>query len=53
MKADTDGGLAWVGDEVIFPTPKNPVDDPNDDWDVIDNDRDGLTDVVELNSITE
>ncbi len=48
LKADTDGGGAWDGDEVI--SFRKPLD-PADDYDIVDTDRDGLTDLIENNSL--
>jgi transglutaminase-like putative cysteine protease len=43
---DTDGGGALDSDEVTAKTPHNPLDASDDD-DIIDTDRDGLTDLEE------
>ncbi len=50
LKADSDGGGAWDGDEVIVIPPRNPVNNPADDSDIKDTDRDGITDIQENNS---
>jgi hypothetical protein len=47
LKADTDGGGAWDGDEVIAPTKKDPINNASDDWNILDTDRDRIPDIVE------
>jgi transglutaminase-like putative cysteine protease len=50
LNPDTDGGGAWDGAEVIFIPTHDPLD-PADDFDAMDTDRDGITDVVENQSV--
>ncbi len=47
LKADTDGGGAWDGDEVIYLPVKKDPRNPADDFDIVDTDRDGLFDIYE------
>ena len=46
---DTDGGGAWDGNEVIVIPTRDPLN-ASDDFDIMDTDRDGLTDVWEKKS---